>query len=358
MEKSSVYIRAGRPCWYVSYFCIRRLRRVHESTGFRLDNPLSEKRAREMAAKRDAAAAKAFGGNERAWQVWVMPWLEEKFARSPRTLERYKTAFAWILLFCQQRKINAPAAVGYAEVMAFFRWRQSADCGRAVTRNTALVELRVWGAILTEAMRRGWIDRNPADRLGLRRDPVKRKPEISDGEIAVIRRGLAQWEGELDLPLRWMSNAFEVAIHQGCRLSETAVPLRDIDLDAGTITFTAKGSRGQKNIFTTRLHPGLRGLVGALREAKAETICTIPKGASRIWWKFWREHKLGHLCFHCTRVTVITRLARAGVPEQQARRFVGHASAEVHRIYQRLRADDLDPCLEALAGVSSTLPKG
>jgi integrase len=55
-----------------------------------------------------------------------------------------------------------------------------------------------------------------------------------------------------------------------------------------------------------------------------------------------------HATFHCTRVTVITRMARAGVPIQQAMAYVGHADQTVHRIYQRLQADDLTKCTEAL----------
>ena len=62
---------------------------------------------------------------------------------------------------------------------------------------------------------------------------------------------------------------------------------------------------------------------------------------ARNWHRFFRRIGLPHLSFHCTRVTVITRLARAGVPEQQAMRFIGHATLEVHRIYQKLKPGDL-----------------
>jgi hypothetical protein len=68
---------------------------------------------------------------------------------------------------------------------------------------------------------------------------------------------------------------------------------------------------------------------------------------------------LRHLCFHCTRVTVITRLCRANVSESQAMRFVGHASETIHRVYQRLRAEDVSACVSALripSSESSDLP--
>lgn len=352
MKDASVYLRSGRPVWYISYYCPKRLRRVHEATSFRVDNPQSHKRAIAAAAKHSAAAARAPRASRESWTKWVEPYLDDRFRNSKRTLERYKTAWAWILTYIEKHKLATPAAVSYEDLLGFLNWRTSGEDSRKVARNTALVETRVWGALLSEARRRGFIENNPADRLGLQRDPPKQKPEITDAELVRIRKGLEAWEGDLPLRDRWMSISFEIGIHQGCRLSETRVPLTKIDTAARTISFTAKGARGKKNEFTTALHPGLVPLIEELRSDGAEVTCDLPSGPSRQWFKFFKEHRLSHLCFHCTRVTVITRLARAGVPMAQAMRFVGHSSESVHRIYQKLRADDLDPCLAALADVS------
>ena len=38
---------------------------------------------------------------------------------------------------------------------------------------------------------------------------------------------------------------------------------------------------------------------------------------------------------------MITKLARAGVSEQKAIRFIGHADHTIHRVYQRLVAEDV-----------------
>ena len=48
---------------------------------------------------------------------------------------------------------------------------------------------------------------------------------------------------------------------------------------------------------------------------------------------FFKDIDLSHLCFHSTRVTVVTRMARRGVPIQQAMAFVGHASTLIHKIH-------------------------
>ena len=76
--------------------------------------------------------------------------------------------------------------------------------------------------------------------------------------------------------------------------------------------------------------------------------CALPVMAAKEWHTLFREIGLPHLCFHCTRVTVITRMAREGVPIAQAMRFVGHASEAIHRIYQRLAAPDCGWAIKAI----------
>lgn len=72
---------------------------------------------------------------------------------------------------------------------------------------------------------------------------------------------------------------------------------------------------------------------------------------------FFKAIGLPHLCFHCTRVTVITRMARAGVPISQAMRYVGHASTAVHKIYQRLAASDLSSAVNAISYGGGATPQ-
>lgn len=349
---ASVYQRAGRPVWYCSFFDAGSLRRRHVATSFRVDSPQGEKRALEFAAKKSAEAGAVIRAPSEAWDQWVDAWLVDRFGRSPRTLGRYQTAWAHVRVFVNHAKIPVPAAVTRQDVHRFIVWRTE-GCPRPVTRNTAITDARAWGSIMSEALRRGWIDTNPVDRLGLQRDQPHRKPEITDREVQKIRLALAAREGHLPITERWMSVSFEIALHQGCRFRETAVPMAAIDLVAGTISFVAKASKGRKNEFTTALHPSLRPLIAELHAARAMVTCTHPKHTSALWHKFFKELHMGHLCFHCTRVTVITRLARAGVPISQAMRFVGHASEQVHQIYQRLQTPDLGACTAALASLGA-----
>lgn len=357
MSDTSVYARQGSPKWYVSYWCRKRLKRVHEATPWRVDDPSGRKAAMRFAAAKSAEAA-AFRGTlkHEVWGAWVEKYLENRYRASPKTHTRMGNAWDWLRVWLDHKEIAVPAALTYHHVIAYPEWRalQKRNCGKSVCRNTALLELKVLSLIMREAIRRGFATANPCERLGMRRDAPKQKPEMTDAEIATIRAALLVREGALTIDQRWMSVAFEIAVHQGCRLSETQVPLTAVT--DSTIQFVAKGRNGRPHVFTTTLHPGLRGLMAELRAAGATTTCALPRMASKVWHDFFLEVGLGHLCFHCTRVTVITRLARAGVPIQQAMRFVGHASEAVHQIYQRLKTEDLSACVSALGSLSAPLP--
>jgi len=64
-------------------------------------------------------------------------------------------------------------------------------------------------------------------------------------------------------------------------------------------------------------------------------------GSSHLWIAVLMLLDLPHLSFHCTRVTVVTRIARKGYCMAQAKAYVGHASDTVHAIYQRLTPPDV-----------------
>ena len=185
-------------------------------------------------------------------------------------------------------------------------------------------------------------------------DAGRGKGICNDGEVELIQAKLAEIERDLPLEKRWMSTSLTIALHHGCRLRETQIPFTRIDFRAGTIRFVAKGrSGGEPHVFTVQIHPGLVDLLTRIKATGAEYTCVLPRLPSKAWWSLFQgDPRLKHLCFHCTRVTVITRLARAGVPISTAMRYVGHSSEAVHRIYQKLRADDLGVCHSALAGIA------
>jgi integrase len=348
----SVFQRTGRPVWYLKYVSTSTGQWVSEASPFRTDDPAGEKKALRSAEQK----AKEFEQtglarrNER-WEVWVRPYLDQRYRNSALTLKRYLGAWDWWQLFLKQNKIPAPGHLTYNFVMAFVSWRQAQKrhCGKNVSLNTALCDVKVMSLLMREAVRRGFAMGNPCERLGIQRDPPKEKLALTTEEIAAIRSAVQQREAALRPRDRWMTASFEIALHQGCRLRETSVPMDLVNEIVGTITFHGKGRNGQKKIITTALHPALLPLMTQLRADGATHTCQLPRMAAKDWWLLRGELNLRHTCFHSTRVTVVTQLARSNVSEQQAMAYVGHSSRLVHRVYQKLRAGDLSGCTAALS---------
>lgn len=353
-EDASVYKRKGRKVWYVSYWCAKRMKRVHVATRYSLDDPTAHKNAYRFAAAK-SAEAQAFRGVSKleVWGAWVVPYLKDRYRKQEKTLKRYIGAWDWILTYLEEREIVHPEALKYDHVVNFVSWRskQRRNCGKYVSKNTALCDVKVLGIVMREAVRRGFANSNPCLQLGIQRDPSAEKSEFSNEEITLTRNFLAEKEADLPLQDRWMTIAFEIALHHGCRLSETQIPMHFIDLVRGTLKLTAKGRNGVAKIYSNRIHPGLLPLLTQLKATGTSVTCKHPPLNSKHFWHFFKvEHpELAHLTFHGTRVTVITRLARAGVPIQQAMAYVGHSSQTVHRIYQKLKAEDLSLCTQALS---------
>ena len=201
---------------------------------------------------------------------------------------------------------------------------------RTCTRNSAILELKVLGRIMTEAVRKGYIFANPCYHMGLRKDPAREKREITKEEERRIVEALKEAP-------EWMRDSFMIAMKQGCRLKEVQVPVERVDLEHDTIRFLGKGGR----MHEAPLHRDVRPIAEkAMREGRSSLV-KLPGNASKQWCQFFDDLGMPDLSFHCTRVTVVTRLARAGFSEGQCMQYVGHASELVHAIYRKLKARDV-----------------
>jgi len=140
--------------------------------------------------------------------------------------------------------------------------------------------------------------------------------------------------------------AFSIAMATGCRLQEVSIDFRNIDFELKFLHLHTKGGKHH----TMPVPPSIERLLVDAKVTGAKKTCTLPPMPSKHWWRFFRQIGLPHLSFHSTRVTVASRLCRAGIQERVAMRFLGHASATVHRIYKRMKVEDLNCCLRALEG--------
>jgi integrase len=347
MQGISIFERGKT--FYASFDCPKKLKRVTRSTGFKLDSPDGKAKAYKWARENSmSGVSRSLINKSEAWAVWVQPWIDDKFRNQPATLISYTGAWKFLSLFFLENEIWCPRQLDHRALLNFVGWRTSKikrGSKQNISRNTALHNVTVLSRIMRQAIQRGYASNNPCHRFGeeVQADPSKEKPEFTNDQIALIRKHLKKSTSN------WMRIAFEISIHQGCRLSACAMPFDRIDFERNTIRFHEKGVRGEKTIFTVPLHPKLRPTLLALKASGATETCQILNHASRNFGRFLQGIGIEGYSFHCCRVTVITRMARAGVPIQQAMAYVHHADTSIHKIYIRLSTQDLGACSDALA---------
>jgi integrase len=308
--------------------------RRQETTKLRRDVTAQSRKAREL---RDELTAReqtqeARGGSEELWAAWVPQFMAQRYGPRGLTLDRYLIAWRNLEAFLREREILVPRQLGRQEIRDFLAWRKIPHPEMGVhkaAKNTALLEIKFLGVIMQEALQSGFCRTNPCAKLGIKRDQVEPKPKISIEEHHRITRAL---KGELE----WMRVSYKIAWEQGCRFSETCLPLSNVDLARNVIGFRTKGEKETVAEFplSPRLRPLLRRLI---REGKKRTF-EMPRFPAKAWFYFFRKLGLGHLCFHCTRVTFVTRCYEAGIPREHVMRLAGHASTLAHEIYPRLPA--------------------
>jgi integrase len=332
---ASIYKKQRSPFWFIQFIDPSGIRH-NKSTGLRTDDPGQTVKARALRAQMEAKELNHNPGNidDGGWDSWVPQYLEQH-CQSPRTLERYLDAWKWVAFWLQEKHYHSPRALTYRNAVEYINWRTTyrKKTGKTVGRNTAIFELRILAMLIGEAVRLGYADANPLVGLKFKQDKPAKKPELTDTEISEIREALK-------IEPEWMQIAFDIALHTGCRLRETRLPLNCIDFNEGKITFPSpKG--GEDRAFSVPMPSALKPLLERIRKDKQKFTVEFPFQPSRRWQQFFIKIKKRHLCFHCLRVTYVNRLRRAGVPREAAMRIVNHASELIHQIYQREKAEDV-----------------
>lgn len=359
---ASLYKRARSPFWWIKYRDATG-NIVRESTGLRHGQMLDTREAKKLEARRTVEERDSAASVGEHWLAWVPDYIKARHDEHSYSGQIWRNRWTNIYSFLCDQRILIPRQVLRSHAQAFIQWRSQRHPGvRAACHNSALSELRMLSHLLNEAVNLGFVSRNPLLRLGIPTHPRKEKPELSDEQLELISDLIERDRGHHHY--QHLRNSFDIARWQGCRSSETLLnPQTDVELKrdangkiiAGTIRFRIKRNR----IHVTSLHPNLFALFDRLQREGATT--TYPPhndrhGHPRIiyhWLLFQNRHQIKRLIpgwtFHCLRVTAVTRLARANVPEAKAMRFIGHASSTVHRIYQRLQVHDLDDAINALS---------
>src|SRR5215210_6629549 len=131
-----------------------------------------------------------------------------------------------------------------------------------------------------------------------------------------------------------MSRAFEIALHQGVRLTETDVWMSNVDLDSDPPAIYFDRTKSGR-AFVAEMHPALVPLFRRLKAEGAERAVGFPPPASTYFGKLFRRLGLTGKSFHSTRVTVASELARKGVPISEAMSYINHSSQVIHCAYRR-----------------------
>jgi integrase len=353
---AKLYIRNRSPFYWLNYRDATGVRR-QISTGLRhgRENPIEVRKAFALEADytarefRSGLDKKASGG----WE-WVGDWFRLRYGASPGTLRRYTAAWKPLTIFLRTHAVIGPERVMRQHCFDYIVWRtgeKPAYGSRKASHNSALNEVHIFAITMQEALNRGLVNANPCVRLGVRQHESRRKPELVAEDFELIREEIGKTKS--DVLKRMLFASFEIARHQGCRLAETRIHLRnDVDLVRGTITFRTK----TRKAHTTSLHSKVAKLVEDLIREGHNYSWDAPEGYVPALWAAHRWHlfckRIGLTeqgkSFHCLRVTVITRLARAGVARSQAMAFVGHSESATHSIYTRLQPEDLSACLRAV----------
>ena len=332
VRMASYFIRQDSPFYWIRY------RRPDGTWGQRSSKVrCAEKGALRkihhmVAEETSAEVMSADDGSAAMFDRWVPGWINYKYTNPGTRLVR-KNMWAHLAMFFHARKVFHPQEITYSLCHDYARWRTSAeesgaDGRRAVCMSTVAQEIKALGAIMQEAVRRGWCIHNPCHRVGIVKNEPKPKRAISKVEEKTIMESLLAMPEER----QWMADAFLVGMRQGCRLTEVAVPLDQIDTKGMNVTFRVKGGK----FHAAPLHKDLLPLVKRAIREKRTKLVELPPDSSGIFLRFFKGLGM-NLCFHCTRVTVVTRLCEAGFSESQTMAYVGHSTTLVHALYRKMR---------------------
>jgi integrase len=358
---ASIYKRPGSKFWWVKYRDHVTGEIKRQSTKFRIGIGTATRAANEMCANLTAKENQStFAGAHERWEEWVTPFLESKHSASPNTLSRNLLAWSTILRYLRSQGVLTPKMLTRGVCIGYVPWRKkeghlNSTKKRQVGTNTVIGELKTLSKVMHEAILRGYVPYNPAIKLGISKDKIEEKSEMTDEHIGIIRDKIRRKiENAKTLEEKRNSHfyrvSFEIALHQGCRLSETHIRLTDIDEKNRKMRFVPKGGEP----YVAEMNPSLVPLIEELRASGVEYTYDRPLIPSLKWFKFFNQLRAKYpefdrVSFHSTRVTCISRLERAGAPESAVMKLVGHSSTTIHRIYKRTKSDELQSFWSAVA---------
>jgi hypothetical protein len=331
-----------------------------KNTGYRQDNVGDRRQAKRLSMEKSLEEMNQKPVTETGTWDWVMPWLNARFNGQGRTYDLYRKQFWKLHEYLQSRDIKHPSMLRREDVLAYLDWRCSPTPGKWMNpnhnrRDSAIKEISLLGQIMDEAIRRGYADKNPARRHGIKPAKPAQKVPWSPAEVATVGKALEEHDR-----FGWMHATFLMGLHQAARLRQAQIPISCIDFKRRVINYpdyVVKGGEGFAQPISPEFNSTLQELVAHRKGLGKASLCDVPDHhnkqipASVQWRKFLVNLGLGHLCHHGLRVTWATAAALSGMYEAEAKAFCNHRGpgSIVHDVYVKIGATDLLPSLKRLA---------
>jgi hypothetical protein len=298
-----------------------------KSTQLRYDDPKQKRAALRICQKTTEKEAAYAPTNDGEFSGWVASYLADHYG-NPRSFKRYEAAWLRICDFLREKNIRHPRQIRYDHANDFMQWRKK----QGASHNTARLELKFMSFLMAEALRRDYAEKNPLALAKVERTPAAQKPELDE---KLLRAARAAFEKR---PL-WMRNIFEICAHIGCRFSEAAMPLSQVDFKRKIIWIEdSKRPPGDpRKMYSVPMPKSLVDYLKTIRK-HPRTAPPVTGDMNRVFNIVLK--KATGATSHSLRVSFISRCHRAGLSEMQAMRLVNHSSQLVHRIYSRLSAED------------------
>jgi len=234
--------RKGSPWWWIQTKDPKTGKWKRSDTRWRHDDPKPKFQVvalcHELSAKEGRITATF--KREELWESWVMDYFTAIYPNS-FTLTRSKLAWKYLSIFLKTHNITCPRMLTREDIYTYQAWRKSdaALRKRRNPHNSIVLEIGTLQVLMKEARRRGFCDQNPCRDLGIRRIPPKPKPELTDEDINNIRAAIERHRlkpGTDPEVSDFLANSFEIALHQGFRISETCIEVfKDVHLQNQTV---------------------------------------------------------------------------------------------------------------------------
>jgi len=312
-------------------------------TKYRVDNTLHRAKAQEEAAK--LSVGERTVKSDHAWVVGMI----ESHPVCASTKRHYHNSWRHLSRFIDESGITLEEfSPIHADQYITWRLDHPRTNGKPVCRNMAVDDIKALKWIHRQGRLRGLVRTVAMLDYRTKKSPVTKRPVFTDYEIASVRKRIANIM-EFDPSFEWMFISFEIGYATGCRLRETRLDLRLVDLHAGTITFPEpKG--GVARAYTIPIPTTILPLLSRLKASGRRYAFDWPGHGTKVS-QAWRI--VFNLCglfkhtFHSLRATRVTNLRKAGIPQSVAMRLVNHSSTLVHELYQRHFVEDLRKHVDA-----------